>query len=92
MCNRFTERLTNREVAAVETVVCVWSAEADWGCGERVTCGISPIGAAVMGGRTGREVGIMYSDSSSLSRVSSPVTGLWAADGLRSHKPKKFRI
>lgn len=35
-----------------------------------------------MGGKTGREEGIMYSDSSSLSRASSPVTGLWAGEGL----------
>lgn len=35
-----------------------------------------------MGGRTGREEGIMYSDSSSLSCASSPVTGLRAAEDL----------
>lgn len=35
-----------------------------------------------MGGRTGREEGTMYSDSSSLSRASSPVTDLKAEDGL----------
>lgn len=35
-----------------------------------------------MGGRTGREQGNMYSDSSSLSPASSPVTGLMPGEGL----------
>lgn len=35
-----------------------------------------------MGGRTGREEGIMYSDSSSLSLASSPDTSLEVGDGL----------
>lgn len=49
---------------------------------------ISPIGGAVTGGRTGREEGIMYSDSSSLSHASSPVTDLRVGDGLRTNKPR----
>lgn len=35
-----------------------------------------------MGGKTGRDEGIMYSDSSPLSRVSSEVKGLRDGEGL----------
>lgn len=53
---------------------------------------VSPADSAVMGGRTGREEGIMYSDSSSLSRASSPVTALRAGDGLGTNNPTIFIV
>lgn len=75
---------------SVETWVCVWSA--DRGCEGLRTGGDSPTGGAVMGGKTGREEGIMYSDSSSLSRASSPVTDLKAEDDLRTNNPRIFMV
>lgn len=39
-----------------------------------------------MGGMAGREEGIMYSDSSSLSCASSAAKGLSAAEGLGTNK------
>ena len=71
---------------SAEACVCVWSA--DGGCEGLGTGGSSPTGGAVTGGRTGREEGIMYSDSSSLSRASSPATGLGAGEGLETNKNK----
>lgn len=41
-----------------------------------------------MGGKTGREEGIMYSDSSSLSRASSPVICLRSGEGLERNKAR----
>lgn len=70
---------TYRELC-VGAWVCVWSAGR--GCGCLGIADVSPAGRAVMGGRTGREQGNMYSDSSSLSRASSPVTGLMPGEGL----------
>lgn len=40
------------------------------------------VGVVVMGGRTGRDEGIMYSDSSSLSRDSSAAKDLSTGEGL----------
>lgn len=66
-----------------EAVLCVCVAGREWGCECRGTGGISHTGSAVMGGRMGREEGTMYSDSSSLLRVSSAVPGLRTGEGLR---------
>lgn len=41
-----------------------------------------------MGGKTGREEGTMYSDSSSLSRASSPVICLRSGEGLERNKAR----
>lgn len=71
---------------------CVWSAEDGWGCGCLGTGGVSTTGGDVMGGKTGREEGIMYSDSSSLSRASSPVTGLRAEGALGTNTNIYMRI
>lgn len=56
-------------------------------CGCLGTAGVSTTGGgAAMGGRTGREEGTMYSDSSSLSRASSPIIGFGTGEGLRGKK------
>lgn len=63
---------------SMEAWFCVCSVDRDCGWWALGTGGLSPIGGTMMGGRTGREEGIMYSDSSSLSRASSPVPVLKA--------------
>jgi len=57
----------------------VWRLEAGGGCGGLWTGGVS----------TGREDGIMYSDSSP-SPASSPAAGLWAGESLGATKKKQY--
>lgn len=64
---------------SAEAWVCVGTADTD--CGGLGIGGVSPMSEVGMGGRTGREEGIMY--SSSLSCPSSPPAGL-AGDALQS--------
>lgn len=61
----------------LDACICAWGVASDLGTG-----GISAGGGAV----TGREEGIMYSESSSLSWASSPVTGLKSEDGLETNQ------
>lgn len=78
-----------RELSAADAVtaaaawLCVWDAAPAWGCECHGTAGGSPAAAAPIGGSAGRDEGIMYSDSSSPSRPSSPVNCLRTGDGLR---------
>lgn len=79
-CERVIERPEYRAFSA-EAWVCVGTA--DTGCGGLGIGGVSPMSGVGMGGRTGREEGIMY--SSSLSCPSSPPAGLAVAgDALQS--------
>lgn len=69
--------------AAAAAWLCACDAATAWGCESHGTAGGSPAAAPPIGGSAGREVGIMYSDSSSLSRPSSPVACLGTGDGLK---------
>lgn len=73
-------------------MLCVCAVSREWGCECRGTAGISPTGGAAMGGRMGREDGIMYSDSSSLSRTSSAAPGLRTGEGLRTKRPQTHKV
>lgn len=69
----------------LEAELCACSADRGRGCACRATAGFSPAGDAAARGRMGREEGIMYSDSSSLSRASPD---LRTGEGLRT-KPRR---
>lgn len=69
------------DLVLLEAELCACSVDRGRGCACRATAGFSPAGGAATGGRMGREVGIMYSDSSSLSRAFPEIR---TGEGLRT--------